>query len=202
MPIQITDEMREAAGREAKRRNPKIKHHFELEYMSGAQRDIVGFLGEFACKECLGLDWRAGIRENYDTIDRGDILQTDIVVDIKTETIPNEILMKLIRGQVGDDQPYGRRLINQEQIPLLEHYDYVVWGAFSRGMNNGLWFSLGYLETAFILEHYRPTIRTPFGTRYNEPCMNIRQSQLKSMYGLSRILSARRGPETPASGGG
>lgn len=188
MAIQITDEMREAAGREAARRHPNINHHFELEYMSGEQRDIVGFLGEFACKEFLGLDWRRGIRENYDTIDSGDILQANIVVDIKTETIPKDILMKLIRGEVGDDQPYGRRLINQEQIPLLEHYDYVAWGAFSRGMNNGLWFSLGYLETAFILQNYRPTLDTPFGTHYNEPCINIRQSQLKSMYGLKRMI--------------
>lgn len=188
MAIQITDEMSAAARREAERRDPNINHHFELEYMSGRERDIVGFLGEFACKEFLGLDWRAGIRENYDTIDRGDILQTNLVVDIKTETIPKEILMKLIRGQVGDDQPYGRRLINQEQIPLLNHYDYVAWGAFSRNMNNGLWFSLGYLETSFILQNYKPTLDTPFGTHYNEPCINVRQSRLKSMYGLKHII--------------
>lgn len=187
MAIQITNDMREAARIETQRRDPNINHHFELEYMNGEERDIVGFLGEFACKVCLGLDWRAGIRENYDEIDAGDILHAGAVVDIKTETIPQDILMRLIRGQVGDDQPYGRRLINQKQIPLLEHYGYVVWGAFSRG-RDGLWFSLGYLETQFILQNYQPTINTPFGMHYNEPCLNIRQSDLRNINGLKRIL--------------
>ena len=187
MAIEITDEMRAAARVEAARRDPNINHHFELEYMDGEERDVIGFLGEFACKECLGLDWRAGIRENYDEIDAGDFLQVGAVVDIKTETIPQAILMQLIHGQVGDDQPYGRRLINQEQIPLLQHYDYVAWGAFSRG-RDGLWFSLGYLESSYILENYQPTINTPFGTHYNEPCINVRQSELKNLNGLRRIL--------------
>ncbi len=191
MAVEITQEMRDAAQRESARRDPHIKHHFELQYMTGQQRDVVGFLGEFACKQCLGLDWRAGIRDNYDEIDDGDILMPNVTVDIKTETIPFDILMKLVRRQVVDDEPYGRRLINQEQVPFLNHYDYVVWGAFARSVRNvyNKWYAFGYLETAYILAHYRPTLDTPFGRKYNEPCLNIRHSELKNINGLARILA-------------
>lgn len=187
MPIEITDEMRYFARREAQRRDPHIEHHFELPYMDGEERDQVGFLGEFACKECLGLNWRDGIRDNYDNIDEGDIVIPNTTIDIKTETIPNNILMRLVRGQVGDDEPYGRRLINEGQIALLEHYDYVVWGAFVRGSYDR-WFSLGYLEADYILRNYRVTLDTPFGRQYNEPCINVCQSDLRPIRELRRII--------------
>lgn len=191
MVVEITEEMRIAAQREAEKRNPHIKHHFELAYMSGNQRDIIGFLGEFACKQCLGLDWRKGIRDSYDTIDEGDILIPNHTIDIKTETIPRDILMRLVEGQVRDDRPYGRRLINQGQIGLLAHYDYVVWGAFSRESDK-LWYSLGYLESDYIRKHYQVTIDTPFGSRYREPCINIRQSELKPVRELRNIIEIQR----------
>ena len=188
MSIIITDEMREAAAREAKKRNPHIKHHFELDYMSGDERDIIGFLGEFACKECLGLDWRKGIRDNYETADQGDILLQHSITDIKTETIPYDILMELVKGKVDDDKPYGRRLITEKQIENLKKYQYVVWGAFSRNTSDKVWFSLGYLESAYILEHYSLTTDTPFGGKYPVPCLNVRHSELKNINGLIRII--------------
>lgn len=187
MSIIITDEMRKAATREAQRRDPKINHHFELDYMTGEKRDEISFLGEFACKECLGLDWREGIRDNYETADHGDILLPNTTIDIKTETIPYEILMHLLKGEVDDDKPYGRRLITKNQIPLLQNYDYIVWGAFSRNSDK-LWFSLGYLETSYILEHYSETTDTPFGGKYPVSCLNIRHSELKNINGLIRII--------------
>lgn len=195
MSINITDEMRKAASQEAKRRADYIKHHFELDYMTPEERDEISFLGEFACKECLGLDWRKGIRENYVTADHGDILLRNVTIDIKTETVPYDKLMRLVKGRVGDDEPYGRRLINENQVPLLEHYDYVVWGAFSRNtakkVPGTVWFSLGYLETAYILEHYSVTKDTPFGTKYDEPCLNIHHSKLKNINKLIRIIAGQ-----------
>lgn len=194
MDIRITEEMRDSAEREARRRDPHIVHHFELPYMDGRKRDRIGFLGEFACKECLGLNWRDGIRNNYDVIDAGDILIPNITIDIKTETIPSKILMSLRGGHVGDDRPYGRRLINEGQIALLEHYDYVAWGAFPRGAYDR-WFSLGYLEADYILRHYRVTLDTPFGSRYNEPCINVRQSDLRPMGELRGMIQRLISPE-------
>lgn len=192
MAVLITNEMVQAAIHESDRRAPHINHHFELEYMTSEMRDQIGFLGEFACKEELGLDWRVGIRDNYDVPDVGDILNINGIVDIKTETIPFYKLMDLVRGKIGDDEPYGRRLINQDQVPLLEHYDYVVWGALPRpdGKHTNLkWYSLGYLETSYILENYRITKETPFGTHYTEPCLNIRNSELKNIINLKRVLN-------------
>ncbi len=187
MSVIITEEMRQAAAAEAQRRDPNIRHHFELNYMSGRERDVIGFLGEFACRQYMGLDWRRGIRENYDTIDSGDILLPgNKTIDVKTETMPFDVLMRLVKGQVDDDAPYGRRLINAEQIPLLEHYDYVVWGAFPREKNER-WYALGYLETKYILEHYQATTETPFGSSYPEPCLNIRTSELKNLRRLTRV---------------
>lgn len=191
MAVQITDEMRRAAEIEAKRRNEYIKHHFDLPYMTGCQRDIVGFLGEFACKEYLGLDWRAGIRENYETIDAGDILVPGITADIKTETLPPEKLTRLLNGQIQDDQSYGRRLINEGQLGLLEHYDYVIWGAFPRGLYNW-WYPLGYLEAEYILRNYAVTDRSPFGGRYPDPCVNVHHSRLKDICGLKRLIESQR----------
>lgn len=190
MSILITEEMQQAAQEEARKRDPFINHHFELSYMTPAQRDIIGFLGEFACKEALGLDWRAGIREDYVVPDQGDILDLNGVVDIKTETVPFQKLMRLVRKEIGDDDPYGRRLINQDQVSLLQHYDYVVWGAFSRpdGRHPLKWYDLGYLESAYILAHYTITRDAPFGGTYPEPCLNVRTSELKSLLSLKRKL--------------
>lgn len=191
MPVFITDEMRRAAETESQRRNDFIRHHFGLEYMSGRQRDIVGFLGEFACKEYLGLDWRAGIRKSYETIDKGDILIPGITADIKTETMSPGNLTLLLSGQIGDDAPYGRRLINQGQVGLLEHYDYVIWGAFPRGLYNW-WYPLGYLDTRHILENYTVTERTPFGRTYPEACLNVRHSELRDLEELRQLIHQRR----------
>lgn len=191
MAVQITDEMRRAAEIESQRRNDFIRHHFGPEYMTGRQRDIVGFLGEFACKEYLGLDWRAGIRESYETIDAGDILIPGITADIKTETMSPGKLTLLLNGRIDDDAPYGRRLINQGQIGLLEHYDYVIWGAFPRGLYNW-WYPLGYLDTGHILENYSVTERTPFGSRYTDACLNIRHSELRDIEELRQLIYQRR----------
>ena len=191
MAIEITEEMREAALREAQKREPHINHHFELDYMSGEERNVISFLGEFACKEGLGLDWRKGIRNDYIVPDKGDILRPNLTIDIKTETIPYDILMRLVKRKLGDDKPYGRRLITEKQIPLLEKYDYVVWGAFSRESQK-LWFSLGYLETDYILNHYSVTKDTPFGGQYKVPCLNIRHSELKDIRDLIRILGNQK----------
>lgn len=192
MAIQITNEMREAALQEARRRNPYIRHHFELQYMTGTERDIIGFVGEFACKTLFNIPWQSDIRENYIQIDSGDIIFPGLAIDIKTETIPKNTLLRLVRGQVSDDAPYGRRLINQGQIGLLNRYDYVIWGAIPREMPDS-WFSLGYISTSYILENYRtPVVDTPFGGRYPEACLNIKHSELRNVHGLQRIIDAHR----------
>ncbi len=191
MSIIITDEMKEAAVIESDRRNPYIHHHFELDYMTPEMRDQIGFLGEFACKEELGIDWRTGIRPDYIVPDDGDIIVLNGVIDIKTETLEFHTLMRLVRHEIEDDQPYGRRLITEEQVPLLEHYDYVVWGAFPRpdGIHHEMrWYSLGYLESEYILDNYAVTSETPFGSRYPVPCINVRHSELKPVSRLRRII--------------
>ena len=53
--IPFTQEMIDASVMQASKRNPHIKHHFESATMDGEIRDQVGFLGEFACCEALGL---------------------------------------------------------------------------------------------------------------------------------------------------
>lgn len=188
MAIDITPEMWSRARIESQRRNDYIRHHFELTYMSGTQRDEIGFIGEFACKVALGIDWKNDIRENYEVIDSGDIITPKMTIDIKTETIPHNKLIRLLQHQISDDQAYGRRLISEGQVNLLSHYDYVVWGAVSREHKNK-WFSLGYLETSYILSHYTITSKTPFGGYYPEPCLNVRHSELKPFSQLKRMLN-------------
>ena len=192
MSIQITEEMKEAAKREAMRRDPNIKHHFELEYMTGAERDIIGFVGEFACKTLFGIPWEEDIRDNYLQIDSGDIILPELTIDIKTETIPFSKLMDLVKGKISDDAAYGRRLINAGQMRLLEHYDYIVWGAIPRE-HPDQWYALGYLDTEYIRAHYpEPVTVTPFGSHYPSSCLNIRHSELKHVSGLKNLIAAHR----------
>lgn len=206
MSIQITKEMYLAAVREAQKRENQgcINHHFSLEHMEDSTRNVVGFLGEFAGRVELGEDWREGIRENYYTIDQGDVITDRRIVDIKTETIPGSVFWKLIRKQQPDDAPYGRRLICEGQVDLLQKYDYVLWGAFIRekylawveagcpeGETAPVWYCLGYLDTKHILEHYSVQRETPFGRVYPIPGLPVRNSELKHVSHLRRELNSR-----------
>lgn len=174
--VQITDEMREAAKIESKKREPNIHHHFTL---NNFNTNVAGFLGEFACKKYFGLDWKRDIRDDYIISDSGDIrLPNNIVIDIKTQTFYDDVLCKLIYGQATDDEDCGRRLINEKQIKLLSNYTYIVWGAISRN-NQDKWYPLGYLEADYILKNYQVTNYAPSGYLYKAPCLSIPQSSLK-----------------------
>lgn len=184
MAITITNEMRTRAVLEAEKRNPYIKHHFNVEHLTDKDRDIIGFLGEFACCEYLGIDWKNNIRENYLTIDDGDIKSGNMIFDVKTETLPNDYPHRYFHNVfnriIDDDKPYGRRLIVEGQVGLLEKYDIVIFGAFVRDKYDK-WYALGYLETSFILKNYCVTKKTPFGSEYPEAALAIRTSDLKNV---------------------
>lgn len=148
MFVQITKDMDLAANREAQRRNPYIKHHFEVSHLTGNERDIIGFLGEFAAQQFLGLSWNDNIRDNYYTIDSGDGTVNGISFDVKTETIPNPYFRYVLSRSINDDGVYGRRLINSGQANLLHKYNIVIFGQFLRN-DYTRWYPIGYLETEF-----------------------------------------------------
>jgi hypothetical protein len=161
--IEITEEMKSAAINEAKRRAPYINHHFEVAHMTGEERDIIGFLGEFGCCELFNIDWSRNIRKDYFTIDEFDLNINNKKIDIKTETIPLNFIKLILNGEIEDDKLYGRRLINESQAILLTKYDIIVFGAFERGKTSYL-YPIDYLETESILNNYKPTrIRTDGG---------------------------------------
>lgn len=195
MGINITDEMREYARTEGHRRENYIRHHFGVDHLTPEETDRIGFLGEFACCELFGIDWRNNIRENYYSIDSGDITFSNpvngsrIVIDVKTETIPQPYFDAVINRRINDDEPFGRRLINQRQLNLLNHYKYVVFGGFVRDRYNK-WYPLGYLDANIILERYEPTSEAPFGGRYLSPAVPIRTSELGRITQLMADLRA------------
>lgn len=169
--VPVTEKMFQRAIIERERRDPYINHHFEVEHFTSEERDIIGFLGEFACCELFDIDWEGNIRENYYSIDNGDIVLKKHVIDVKTETLPAELLMRLKCDTLDDDKPYGRRLINDEQVKLLPKYEAVVFGAFKREDCNGdrfppLWYALGYASVKKDLSKYSVTKKTPFGRDY------------------------------------
>ena len=184
--VAITTEMKKRAEEEAKKRDPHIKHHFDVSHFSGKVRDVVGFLGEFACCEYLGLNWRDNIRENYLTIDTGDI-QGRFILDIKTETLPEPYFSKLLNHKLEDDGVYGRRLINGEQKALLHKYDFIVFGAFCRDRYD-YWYPLGFMDTKFILQNYRATQNRPDGGSYPAAGLPIKTSELKPMEELRALF--------------
>lgn len=180
MYIDITEKMEIAANNEAKKRNPYIKHHFEVQHLTGKERDIIGFLGEFAACNLLGIDWENNIRDNYFTIDNGDGVIGKGIFDVKTETIPNPYFTNLLNKNIQDNGVFGRRLIHQGQAPLLLKYDIVIFGAFLRG-DYSKWFPIGYLETDFILKNYKVTSQRPDGGKYPFAALPIKTSDLKSV---------------------
>lgn len=190
MPIQITDTMRARAAIESERREPFIQHHFEVNHMNGNERNIVGFLGEFACCEYLGINWQANIRDNYLTFDNGDIHIGNLVIDVKTETIPGNYCDRVVDRTIDDDGTYGRRLITEEQVPLLEHYDYVIFGAFKRD-DLSTWYPIGCTRTKKVLEEYEIATDSPNGTHYPIPGIPIRTSELHDINLISELINNR-----------
>lgn len=177
MFINITQEMVNRANIEIKRRDPYIKHHFSVNHLTEHDRDMIGFLGEFAMSEFLGISFEKQIRENYLTIDAGDGNVQSLVYDVKTETIPEPYFTRVINRTICDDGLFGRRLINKGQVSLLEKYDIVVFGAFKRD-DYTKWYPIGYQYTDDLLSNYQITNQRPDGGRYPFAALPIRTSFL------------------------
>ncbi|WP_282042699.1 hypothetical protein [Winogradskyella flava] len=163
--IDISDEMRECAKIESKKRDAFIKHHFEVKHLSYEERDELGFIGEFACCQLLGIDWKQNIRDSYHTIDDFDVVLKGKKIDVKTETVPTAYARKILRKEILDDELYGRRLINEGQFDLLKKYDIVIFSLFARE-HLDFWFPIGYLETSHIINNYPPGKARPDGGTY------------------------------------
>lgn len=54
--ILITQEMFDISKNEVARRGNYLHPHFNLDYLNENTRQIIGFLGEFACQEYLGIN--------------------------------------------------------------------------------------------------------------------------------------------------
>lgn len=183
MKIKITDEMRKQAKIEAERRNAFIKHHFEVKHLTYQERDELGFLGEFACCEALGIDWKKNIRENYYTIDDYDFIVGNKKIDLKTETVPFNYAHKILNKTIKDDELYGRRLINEGQFSLLSKYDIVIFGLFIRDQMD-FWYPIGFTDTKVIIEKYPPKYKRPDGGNYPFPGSPVPTSILKPIENL------------------
>jgi hypothetical protein len=184
--IKITEEMRKCAKEESLKRNPHIKHHFEVSHYSKSHRDQIGFLGEFAACELLGKDWKNNIREDYLTIDAQDLKCGDLKFDFKTESIPSIFIQKVISKGVKDDELYGRRLVCEGQKKLLEKYDILIFGAVERGVED-YWYFLGWIYAKYILENYHPIKQKPSGGEYPIPGFPVKNSDLKTFEELCSL---------------
>lgn len=185
MFVNITEEMVNRAGTESMKRDPFIKHHFSVEHLTDQDRDKIGFLGEFAASELLGINFINQIRDNYFTIDSGDGKIQNMVYDVKTETIPSPYFDKIISGQIKDDEIFGRRLINKNQVSLLNKYDIIIFGVFKRG-DYTKWYPIGYQYTDYILTNYEITNKRPDGGFYPFSALPIKTSCLID---ISKLLN-------------
>ena len=183
MKISITDEMKKYALRESKKRNSHIKHHFEVSHLNSTERDIVGFLGEFACCSLLGIDWKKNIRKDYLTIDTYDFVFNGLKCDVKTETVPDKYASKILTRSINDDKLYGRRLINKGQYNLLHKYDLIIFGLFIRERLD-FWYPIGYLKTNYILHNYKWTYKRPDGGKYPFPATPVHTSKINDIKGI------------------
>lgn len=183
--IEVTSAMLNRALIEVPKREPWIKHHFETSQLDQRDTSIYGFLGEFCARCWLGLDWEAGVRDHYETIDHEDIDWSGKSIDVKTETVPARYLRQVVERTARPDQPYGQRLFHSGQSQLLEHYDIVLWGAFERRSPSpgSRWFPIGWLTSTELsvypqgrdgpmLKSGRP-VRYPFSA-YQIPTADLR----------------------------
>ncbi|CAE6901050.1 hypothetical protein ACOMICROBIO_GDFFDHBD_01522 [Vibrio sp. B1REV9] len=202
--INFTNEMIEQSIIQTKKRNPDLKPHFENLNMTKEQGHQIGFLGEFAACVYFGLDWLDNIRSDYKTIDTHDLTLGNAKVDVKTESVPDNIFQMLQtqfrkrpflqHGSIFDDKPYGRRLINAGQRQELEKKHVVLFGAVNRdsmiehedgtfliGLSG--WLPLGYVTVKNALKY--PIIEDkPFVAKkhkYPTPVMAIKSSDLLSI---------------------
>ena len=188
MFVVITQEMIDRANIEIQRRDPYIKHHFSVDHLTEHDRDMIGFLGEFAMSELLGVDFTKQIRDNYFTIDCGDGQIQSLVYDVKTETIPELYFEKVVNRQINDNEKFGRRLINKGQVQLLNKYDIVIFGAFKRN-DYTKWYPIGYQTTEYILNNYEITNQRPDGGIYPFSALPIKTS---SLIDITKIMPNRR----------
>jgi len=179
----LTSEMHERAKAESTKREAFIQHHFEVAHLTSAERNSIGFLGEFAFSEYMGSDWKENIRPDYLTIDDCDFMLGDKKIDVKTETVPKNYAEKILNGQIDDDRAYGRRLYSQGQYNLLGRYDYIVFGMLIREEKDK-WYPLGYISSQEIINNYKPTTFGPNGIKYPYPGAPIHTSQLELLSDL------------------
>lgn len=169
------------AEAEAKKREPHINHLFRTAHFAYETSNIVGFLGEFSVCSMLGIDWEENIRKDYVVADSGDIRYKDLVIDVKTETMPNVYMSMLLGGIIRDNDKYGRRLIPEDQLSRISNYDAIIFGVMPRETLSD-WYGLGYVLTEDILKH-DPTATTqrPDGGEYPFACLPIKTSYLRSI---------------------
>ncbi len=187
LPTKITEEMWNYAKKEALKRDPDINHHFNVDHFSPIERDMVGFVGEFCCSKLLNLDWKKNIRDNYKTIDDNDIIINNYKIDVKTESLPFEYLNKLINSLINDDEKYGRRLINENQVKLIPKYDITIFGCIDRDKKDK-WYFLGWIVNTKLLK-YIPTNLRPDGNYYPFKALPIKTSELKKFSDLISYLN-------------
>ena len=172
--------MIKASKVESEKRDPHIKHHFEVNHLTKNQRDSIGFLGEFACCELFNIDWKKNIRENYYNIDDNDIILNNLKIDVKTETVPLSYAKTILNNTIKDNKPYGMRLINKGQFDLLKKYDHVIFGLMVRGKLD-YWYPIGCIDSNTVLKNFKPTYRKPYGGQYPFPASRVPNSILKPL---------------------
>jgi len=187
--IKFTSEMIEESIKQTIKRKDFITPNFKNPKMTQEQSDQIGFLGEFACCEFMGIDWKKNIRESYEVIDDFDFQLGKAKFDVKTESVPDFHFKKMKNGQVDDDASGGRRLINEHQIPLLSKYYGVIFGAIDFGpLNKQIpqgyfeslngWLPLGFITTEYALNNYEATVDRPDGGKYPYAALPIKTSSL------------------------
>lgn len=172
--------MKERAKVESDKREKFIRHHFEVAHLTSAERNSIGFLGEFAFGVYMETDWKENIRPDYLTIDDCDFMLGNKRVDVKTETVPRVFAEKIINGNINDDGYYGRRLYSQGQFKLLNRYDYIVFGMIIRDESDK-WYPIGYILSEEVINNYEPTTIGPNGIKYPYPGAPIHTSKLRPL---------------------
>jgi hypothetical protein len=147
----------------------------------------------------LGLDWKAGIRPDYKTINSHDILVNGWAIDVKTESIPPRFIWEAIKRTIRDDEWFGRRLYHVGQKNLLKKYDILVMGAVVRENNFqeiDAWFPIGWLPPNKVNKYPSgqkgPKHYSGRQIYYPFPGYQIKTADLRDMDSLQELIRKPR----------
>ena len=166
---------------------------------------VIGYLGDICAAVYLGLDPIAELQRmlvETDLLthrDKSDLVYRGHRVDVKTELIPDGRRPSVIDRSIGDNEPYGKRLINKDQLDDNEEgSDIYLFGTLDSEdpFQATNWIPVGFITSRCRKDVAPIATRKPGAATIPYPAYAIPTSALSAPSSLSLLA---RGPRPTVS---